>query len=165
MIRPFLDEKKRDGAPSRIEESMWDHPFQWGSKRTGPDLARVGKKYGVTWHYVHMINPREMSPGSIMPSYTWLATELVDPSKTQHKLKIMRALGVPYKKARFESAEQEYATQAAAIRKEILEYGVRDIDQNAKLVALIGYLLRLGKNEEPAPSVSDKEPNAATKEG
>ena len=153
MIRPFLSEKKRYGDPSRIEESMYDHPFQWGSKRTGPDLARVGTKYGATWHYEHMLEPTRMSQGSIMPKYPWLLTDKIDPSKTKHKLKIMRALGVPYEKEEFETAEQKYLEQAGIITKELTDYGA-DIDPDSKLVALIGYLLRLGKNEKPSTTIA-----------
>ncbi|MCA8972177.1 MAG: cytochrome-c oxidase, cbb3-type subunit II, partial [Planctomycetes bacterium] len=153
MIRPFRSEQIRYGAPSRIEESMWDHPFQWGSKRTGPDIARVGGKYPDSWHYKHMIDPRSMSEGSIMPKYPWLLTDKIDPAKTKHKLKIMRALGVPYEKEEFELAEQKYREQAGVIVKELTDYGV-DVDEDSKLVALIGYLLRLGKNEKPSTTIA-----------
>ncbi|MCA8942635.1 MAG: cytochrome-c oxidase, cbb3-type subunit II, partial [Planctomycetes bacterium] len=147
MIRPFKEEKMRYGDPSRIEESMWDHPFQWGSKRTGPDLAREGLSgRNSSWHYGHMLNPRDISPGSNMPAYPWLAEQHIDPAATPDKLKAMKALGVPYDKQRIAGAEREYREQAGAIVAELAAVG-QEIEPTTKLVALIAYLNRLGKNK------------------
>lgn len=96
MIRPFRDEALRYGHYSLAAESKYDHPFQWGSKRTGPDLARVGKKYSNEWHVQHLIAPRSMVPESVMPNYPWLATTPLDYSDIADRLKALRAVGVPY---------------------------------------------------------------------
>ena len=90
MIRPFRDEVERYGHYSVAGESVWDHPFQWGSKRTGPDLARVGKRYSDDWHYAHLVNPRDVVPESNMPGFPWLAENTVDTSLTLKKLQIFR---------------------------------------------------------------------------
>ena len=104
MIRPFRAETLRYGEYSRLEEFIYDHPYQWGSKRTGPDLHRVGVKYPNLWHYQHMIDPRSTSPGSNMPPYPWLKTARVDYRKTPRKLHVLRSLGVPYSDAEIQSA-------------------------------------------------------------
>ena len=104
MIRPFRDEKERYGHYSLAVESMYDHPFQWGSKRTGPDLARVGGKYSDEWHFQHMMDPRALVPESVMPSYPWLATAVIDASGTEGKLRAMSMVGVPYTDADFSGA-------------------------------------------------------------
>jgi cytochrome c oxidase cbb3-type subunit I/II len=157
MIRPFRDESLRYGPPSRIEESMWDHPFQWGSKRTGPDLARVGNynggnKYDHVWHWQHMIDPRQISTNSTMPSYWWLAEEQVAQHETAAKMKALRALGVPYTDEQIEGAGAAYLAQAAEIVDYLIEKGEltaadRDAKLGTELVALIAYLQRLGDNE------------------
>lgn len=90
MIRPFRDEVERYGHYSVAGESVWDHPFQWGSKRTGPDLARVGGRYSDDWHYAHLVNPRDVVPESNMPGYPWLATAEVDTTHTLKKLQVFR---------------------------------------------------------------------------
>jgi cytochrome c oxidase cbb3-type subunit 2 len=96
MIRPFRAETERYGHYSVAGEFVYDHPFQWGSKRTGPDLARVGGRYSDDWHRVHLNNPRDVVPESNMPGFPWFATTLIDESNTPAKMKTMRALGVPY---------------------------------------------------------------------
>lgn len=96
MVRPFRDEALRYGHYSLAAESKYDHPFQWGSKRTGPDLARVGKKYSNEWHVQHLIAPRSMVPESVMPNYPWLATTPLDYSDIADRLKALRAVGMPY---------------------------------------------------------------------
>ena len=96
MIRPFRDEVARYGEYSKAGEFVYDHPFQWGSKRTGPDLARIGGKYPDSWHYNHMMDPQSMSPGSIMPSYAWLLENNFDTARTPKMIWAMRKLGVPY---------------------------------------------------------------------
>jgi cytochrome c oxidase cbb3-type subunit 2 len=96
MIRPFRAETERYGHYSVAGEFVYDRPFQWGSKRTGPDLARVGGRYSDEWHRVHMNNPRDVVPESIMPGYPWLETTLADASTIQRKMEVLRMLGAPY---------------------------------------------------------------------
>ncbi len=96
MIRPFRAETERYGHYSVAGESVWDHPFLWGSKRTGPDLARVGGRYSEDWHRAHLYNPRNVVPESKMPAYPWLVANALDSSHTETKLRAMRTLGVPY---------------------------------------------------------------------
>ena len=96
MIRPFRAETERYGHYSVAGEYVYDRPFQWGSKRTGPDLARVGERYSDEWHRVHLVNPRDVVPESIMPGYPWLADNAADASTIQRKLEVLRLLGAPY---------------------------------------------------------------------
>jgi cytochrome c oxidase cbb3-type subunit 2 len=96
MIRPFRAETERYGHYSVAGESIYDHPFQWGSKRTGPDLARVGGRYSDEWHSIHLINPRDVVPESNMPGYPWLEKTVLDGADIEKKLQVMRTLGVPY---------------------------------------------------------------------
>lgn len=96
MIRPFRAETERYGHYSVAGEFVYDRPFQWGSKRTGPDLARVGKRYSDEWHRVHLINPRDVVPESIMPGYPWLAETPADASAISKKMEVLRLLGAPY---------------------------------------------------------------------
>lgn len=96
MIRPFRDEKERYGHYSLAVESKYDHPFQWGSKRTGPDLARVGGKYSDQWHEAHLLDPRSVVPESVMPRYPWFTKATVDPNCVVSSMKAMKMLGVPY---------------------------------------------------------------------
>jgi cytochrome c oxidase cbb3-type subunit 2 len=105
MIRPFRAETERYGHYSLAAESVWNHPFQFGSKRTGPDLARVGKRYTDEWHRVHLINPRDVVPESNMPSYPWLAEDTVDASRTPIKMERLRMVGVPFTDANIAGAE------------------------------------------------------------
>ena len=105
MIRPFRAETERYGHYSVAGEFVYDHPFQWGSKRTGPDLARVGGRYSDDWHRVHLINPRDVVPESNMPGFPWLAENRLDGSKTATKMKAMRTLGVPYSDTDIAGAE------------------------------------------------------------
>ena len=112
QIRPFRDEVERYGHYSLAAESMYDHPFQWGSKRTGPDLARVGGKYSNQWHAAHMINPREVVPESIMPGYAFLSRKSLDMHDIKDHLKANRAVGVPYSDEMIENAMVDMKTQA-----------------------------------------------------
>lgn len=105
MVRPLRAETERYGHYSLAGESVYDHPFQFGSKRTGPDLARVGGRYSDEWHRVHLSNPRDVVPESNMPAYAWLVKERVDPALTRRKLELMRRLGVPYTQAEIDQAE------------------------------------------------------------
>ena len=109
MIRPFRDEKERYGHYSLASESMYDHPFQWGSKRTGPDLARVGGKYSDQWHRQHLNAPRSVVPESVMPNYPWLAKNAIDGSHTARVMRAMQTLGVPYTEDDIANASTEVA--------------------------------------------------------
>jgi len=104
MIRPFRDEKERYGHYSLASESMYDHPFQWGSKRTGPDLARVGGKYSDEWHRQHLRAPRSVVPESVMPNYPWLEENMLDPAEVEATMRAMAKVGVPYTEADFKTA-------------------------------------------------------------
>ena len=107
MIRPFRAETLRYGHYSVAGESVYDHPFQWGSKRTGPDLARVGAKYSDEWHRIHMTNPRDVVPESNMPAYPWLAKNMVDAESLPAHLKALRTVGVPYTDEQIAKASEE----------------------------------------------------------
>jgi cytochrome c oxidase cbb3-type subunit 2 len=107
MIRPFRAETLRYGHYSVAGESVYDHPFQWGSKRTGPDLARVGGKYSDEWHRLHLINPRDLVPESNMPAYPWLATDMVDAASMPRHMKALRSVGVPYTDEQIAKAGEE----------------------------------------------------------
>ena len=143
MVRPFRSETERYGEYSKAGEFVYDHPFQWGSKRTGPDLHRVGKKYPDAWHWNHMIDPTSMSPGSIMPRFLWLAHQQVDAGDTPAKIRAMRKLGVPYPDGYDSLAVADVETQAQMIITGLGEAGIT-ADPRSKLVALIAYLQRLG---------------------
>jgi cytochrome c oxidase cbb3-type subunit 2 len=107
MVRPFRSEALRYGPLSVAGEFVYDHPFQWGSKRTGPDLHRVGGKYSDEWHRVHLINPRDLVPESNMPAYPWLASATVDPAGMAPRMKALRMVGVPYTDAEIAKAAEE----------------------------------------------------------
>ncbi|MGQ0720268.1 MAG: cytochrome-c oxidase, cbb3-type subunit I [Candidatus Eiseniibacteriota bacterium] len=163
MIRPFRHETLRYGDFSRAEEYVYDHPFQWGSKRTGPDLHRVGGKLPNLWHYQHLLDPRSTSPGSLMPAYSWLDDTEVDYSKTAGKLDAMRRLGVPYSAEEIMAAERTALSQAALIRRD-LEANAVTVSERSRLVALIAYLQRLGRGPQPtgAEPVPAAAPSAAS---
>jgi cytochrome c oxidase cbb3-type subunit II len=107
MIRPFRAETERYGHYSVAGEFVYDHPFQWGSKRTGPDLARVGGRYSDEWHRIHLLNPRDVVPESIMPAYPWLAATRADGNVIEAKMRALRAIGVPYSDAEIQGARKE----------------------------------------------------------
>ena len=107
MVRPFRAEALRYGALSTAGEFVYDHPFQWGSKRTGPDLHRVGGKYSDEWHRVHMINPRDLVPESNMPAYPWLLTSTIEPQSMAPRMRALRMVGVPYTDAEVAAAGDE----------------------------------------------------------
>ena len=117
MIRPFRAETERYGHYSVAGEFVYDRPFQWGSKRTGPDLARVGGRYSDEWHRVHLINPRDVVPESIMPGYPWFETTPVDAGNIKRKMEVLRMLGAPYTDEQIENApaELEGKTQMDAV--------------------------------------------------
>ena len=106
MVRPFRAEALRYGELSKAGEFVYDHPFQWGSKRTGPDLHRVGGKYSNEWHRIHLINPRDLVPESNMPAYPWLETAQVDPASMAPRMKALRTIGVPYTDAEITGAAE-----------------------------------------------------------
>jgi cytochrome c oxidase cbb3-type subunit I/II len=144
MIRPMRFETLRYGEASTLADSAFDHPFQWGSKRTGPDLAREGGKYPNLWHYRHMTDPRAITAGSNMPPYAHLASEKVDLTRTNEKLHALNTVGVPYSNADVAGAEADAREQGAAIVKDLATEGVT-VEPDTQMVALISYLQRLGK--------------------
>jgi cytochrome c oxidase cbb3-type subunit 2 len=109
MIRPFRAETERYGHYSLAGEFVYDHPFQWGSKRTGPDLHRVGGRYSDEWHRVHLNNPRDVVPESIMPGYPWFAEATLENSNIQTKMRVLRTLGLPYTDEEIEKAPEQLA--------------------------------------------------------
>jgi cytochrome c oxidase cbb3-type subunit I/II len=145
QIRPMVSEILRYGEPSKIEESMYDHPFQWGSKRTGPDLARVGKKYPNLWHYRHMSDPRSVTPKSIMPSYTWLAQNNLDFMALRKELSVMKFLGVPYDDNTVANGDTMAEAQAKEIAAGLEKEGAPAGLEKKEIVALIAYLQCLGQ--------------------
>ncbi len=143
MVRPFRDEVARYGEYSKAGEFIYDHPFQWGSKRTGPDLARIGGKYPDSWHYNHMLEPQSMSPGSIMPSYAWMLDDPIDTASTPAKIRAMQTMGVPYPKGYDKQANADLMMQANAIRIN-LKIDKIQTTANKEIIALIAYLQRMG---------------------
>ncbi len=156
MIRPFRSETERYGEYSKAGEFVYDYPFLWGSKRTGPDLHRIGMKYPDAWHYHHMIDPQSMSPGSIMPPYPWLAKNDLDTTTTALKIRAMQKLGVPYPDGFDRIANRELMKQAMTVVNNLKQAGI-EIEPTKELVALIAYLQRLGTDikAEATPTTSD----------
>ncbi len=151
MVRPFRDEVARYGEYSKAGEFVYDHPFQWGSKRTGPDLARVGGKYPDSWHYTHMYDPRSMSPGSIMPQYTWLHENDLDTSNTAAKIRAMQTLGVPYPVGYDLQANKDLVKQSDSIAANLKKDKI-PTPSSKEIIALIAYLQRVGKDIKSAPA-------------
>ncbi|HMU44006.1 MAG TPA: cytochrome-c oxidase, cbb3-type subunit I [Ignavibacteriaceae bacterium] len=145
MIRPFRSETERYGEYSKAGEFVFDHPFLWGSKRTGPDLQREGGKYPNLWHYLHMENPTSMSPGSIMPHYPWLLENTLNTTTTAAKINAMRSLGVPYPEGYENIANDELVKQAEEIAADLQNAGA-PAEPDKEIIALIAYLQRLGKD-------------------
>jgi len=143
MIRPFRYEVTRYGEYSKAGEFVYDHPFQWGSKRIGPDLARVGGKYPDSWHFNHMYDPTSMSPGSIMPPYQSMFEADLDVSTTMSKIHAMRNMGVPYPDGYESRANEDLMLQAEKIAGNLKNDKI-DIPATREIVALIAYLQRLG---------------------
>jgi cytochrome c oxidase cbb3-type subunit 2 len=154
QIRPFRDEVERYGHYSLAAESMYDHPFQWGSKRTGPDLARVGGRYSDEWHVQHLRDPRAVVPESIMPPYAFLSTRTLDQGDMTAHLRAQRRVGVPYSEAAIEAANADLRNQAspdadhAALQSRYPGAQARDFDGNpdrlSEMDALVAYLQMLG---------------------
>jgi cytochrome c oxidase cbb3-type subunit I/II len=143
MVRPFRSETERYGEYSKAGEFVYDHPFLWGSKRTGPDLHREGKKYPNLWHFMHMDDPRSVSPGSIMPPYSWLFTQNLDNSTLESKIRAMQSLGVPYLKGFDSLALTDLQRQAELIAVDLQKQKV-PADPSKEIIAVIAYLQRLG---------------------
>ncbi len=163
MIRPFRSEVERYGEYSKSGEYVYDHPFLWGSKRTGPDLMRIGGKYSDNWHFNHMWDPQSTSAGSIMPAYKWLFdNKAMDYSDIEKKMEVMAQLGVPYSNEDIAKAKQSIAEQSAKIEKSLHADPdfVKSYEESKKasaargetfvpmkdreITALIAYLQRLG---------------------
>lgn len=157
MIRPFRDEALRYGHYSLAAESKYDHPFQWGSKRTGPDLARVGKKYSNEWHVAHLLDPKSMVPESVMPRYPWLLATPLDTSDASERLMALRAVGVPYSanQAELDNNVKEFGPEVARTlhipdaQKNLIaqaQEGNYDGDRSnvTEMDALVAYLQVLG---------------------
>ena len=163
MIRALRDEVERYGHYSLAAESMYDRPFQWGSKRTGPDLARVGGKYSDDWHRDHLNDPRSVVPGTVMPAYPWLARTVLDFSHVGEDLAVQAALGVPYTADMIAKAQADARTQAttdapdaADLAQRYPKAQSRDYDGNPGRIteadALIAYLQMLGRLVDPEAS-------------
>ena len=155
LIRPFRSETERYGEYSKAGEFVYDHPFLWGSKRTGPDLQREGGKYPNVWHYLHMENPQSMSPGSIMPRFSWLLTNDLDTSNTRKKISVMRTLGVPYPDGYENVANDDLTKQSENIALDLQKNGA-PAEPNKEIIALIAYLQRLGTDIKGDSSSSVK---------
>ena len=175
MIRPFRSEVERYGEYSKAGEYVYDHPFLWGSKRTGPDLHRLGAKYNDNWHFNHMWDPQSTSPGSIMPGYKWLYdNEAMDHSLIEKKMEVMATLGVPYTEEDIKNARQNMEAQASAIEKNLYSDPdfVKSYEESKKnaatkgeefvpmkdreIVALIAYLQRLGTDIKVKQTAQNK---------
>lgn len=144
MIRPLRDEVERYGHYSLAAESMYDRPFQWGSKRTGPDLQREGGKYPNMWHFQHMLDPRSTSAGSIMPAYPWLFTQTLDSSVMPNRIAVLRALGVPFPDRTGEEVRRSMIEQGTQIAADLGKSGVK-IQPDREIIAVIAYLQQLGR--------------------
>ena len=156
MIRPFRSETERYGEYSKSGEFIYDRPFLWGSKRTGPDLHRVGGKYPDSWHYNHMIDPESMSPGSIMPPYQWLAEDDLNTDYTASKIKVLQSLGTPYPEGYADKAVADLEAQAKIVAESLRADGVDGEELEKKeMIALIAYLQRLGTDIKPVPQAGN----------
>ncbi len=156
MIRPFRHEVLRYGDYSRLEESVLNHPFQWGSKRTGLDLARVGGKYDNLWHYLHLMDPRSTSPASNMPAYTHFKTKTVDPEMMVGRMRALGKLGVPYKEEDYSLGVQRFMSQGQLISDYLAGNDV-NVEPDSEMAAMIAYLQRLGRGPQPlVPEVAAK---------
>ncbi len=164
MVRPFRSETVRYGEYSKAGEFVYDHPFLWGSKRTGPDLHRVGGKYPDSWHYMHFKNPQTISPGSIMPAYPWLLDTKVDQSHIEGKIITLRRLGVPYPDGFEKQANADMKAQSEIVAKRLADGGAQ-VDPQSEMVALIAYLQRLGTDIKHAPKeeIEGSKPQADAK--
>lgn len=151
MIRTMVPDVMRFGDYSRLGESIYDHPFQWGSKRTGPDLARVGSKYNHSWHFKHMRNPRDTSPGSNMPNFPWLYDSNTKFDQLPSRINALTILGVPYPVMAADEIIEKAQAQAKTIAAELKTQG-EYADPDTEIVALIAYLQCMGKSQQLAPA-------------
>ena len=155
MIRPFRSETERYGEYSKSGEYIYDRPFLWGSKRTGPDLMREGGKYPDSWHYNHMLDPTTMSPGSIMPAYPHMIEEPLDLTDLPAKITALRQLGTPYPRDFEKYAVNNAKEQAQKVAKNLADQGVADQGlENKEIVAVIAYLQRLGTDIKAQPTAT-----------
>ena len=150
MVRPFRWETDRYGEYSKIGEFVYDHPYQWGSRRTGPDLARAGVLGGpmyknAAWHYNHFVDPQKMNEQSIMPNYAWFAVKNVNLDKIPSKIRAMQTLGVPYEEGYDQKSVDDYLTQAQLVVDDLKASGI-DIEPQKQMVAMIAYMHKLGKD-------------------
>jgi cbb3-type cytochrome c oxidase subunit II len=161
MVRPFRHEIERYGDYSKPGETVYESPFLWGSKRTGPDLARVGGKYPHLWHVRHMENPRSTSPRSIMPPYPWLLTRELDFDEIPGKLSALRTVGVPYSDEEVEDAVALARAQAEQVAADVVDQGGPAGLEDKEITALVAYLQKLGTflDDVPAPAERDLEPH------
>lgn len=162
MVRPFRQELERYGPYSRAGETVYETPFLWGSKRTGPDLARVGGKYPHLWHVRHMEDPRSTSPNSIMPPYDWMLANELDLSNLPDKLNALRGLGIPYTDAQIANAEEDARAQAAEIAADVSQQGGPEQLQSREIIAMVAYLQSLTVPEGVAAEVAATEAGGDT---
>jgi cbb3-type cytochrome c oxidase subunit II len=156
-VRPFRDEIERYGDYSKPGESVYDHPFLWGSKRSGPDLARIGGKYPDLWHVRHMEDPRSTSPRSLMPPYAWLLRKELDFSTLSTKLRALRRIGVPYSDQEVANAAPLAQAQARTIAADVVAQGGPVGLEDREIMALVAYLQRLGKDLKAAsPTLAEE---------
>jgi cytochrome c oxidase cbb3-type subunit I/II len=155
MVRPFRSETERYGEYSKVGEFVYDHPFLWGSERTGPDLHRVGGKYPDAWHYNHMENPRSTSPGSIMPNYPWLLSDKLDVAVIGDRMRALRKVGVPYTDQQIEAAPKSIEAQSKKIVANLATGSISNAPPDREIVAVIAYLQRLGTDIKAAPSATN----------
>ncbi len=145
-VRPFRDETERYGPYSKAGEYIYDRPFQFGSKRTGPDLQRQGGANKDSWHYLHFRNPRDTSPGSIMPNYPWLYSNKLDKSLTVKKLQVLKKLGVPYDDEMIEKAIDRMDRDAKRMAERISRDLGEEVPSDTEVIALIAYMQKLGSD-------------------
>jgi cytochrome c oxidase cbb3-type subunit I/II len=149
MVRPFRAETLRYGPWSRAGEYAYDHPFQLGSRRIGPDLHRVGGKYPDAWHYEHMRDPRSTSPGSLMPPYPWLLDDTYTAADAEKSVRALATVGVPYTEADIANVATSVSEQSAGIVERLKTAGIQT-EGDKEIVAMIAYLQRLGKDGKAA---------------
>ncbi len=157
MVRPMVAEKLRYGRVSSATEFIYDRPFQWGSRRIGPDLHRVGGKYNHMWHYRHMMNPRDVTPGSIMPNYPWLYDGKIKYDALPRKMQVLATLGAPYSSEEIANSIDSAKAQAQSIIADLVKDGVPAAMVDKDIVALIAYLQRLGTDLGDTPDEVDVE--------
>jgi cytochrome c oxidase cbb3-type subunit I/II len=160
QIRTLLGDVLRYGDYSKMGESIYDYPYQWGSKRTGPDLAREGGRYPNSWHFFHMRDPRQISPGSTMPNYPWLFTDKTDIASLRKKIEVQCMLGVPFTEKTKDEIAKSCLDQGSSIVADLKTAGAES-ESDREIIALIAYLQKLGKSEAVAPIAPVKKTPAA----